>query len=458
MGSRRTGGGSRGIWLVTVDRPADTGSGDYGRSRAAAVVAILTGLTIISAIDRQVLAVLVEDVKRALDITDVQFGLVIGPIFILTYNFCLLPLGFLLDRYNRKRLLIAAVTLWTTLTFCSAFVTSFEQLAVLRVGVAIGEAMLGPAGVSLLGDIFAKRSRAAPTAVFLTGSAVGYSGSAFFAAAALQMAGALHAGTSWLAGVEPWRLTFIGVAVPGLIAGLLMLVLGREPPRGGDAAGAGSVLETLGAHLRRAWPHYGTAALGSGLLQLIGLSIGIWGPAHFIRTYHLTAVSAGYLLGGVSVAASLAGSLALPVVMRARKTAVDATTAYFEVLAVTAIFIAPLIAFGAMATALPLCIGCFGAALFLLAFNFQLPAQIAQLHAPSHLRAKIMSGMLFVLFLIAGGIGPVLVPIVAARFGARSGGLGASLSAISLGAGGLAFLVFACRSYAVRRSQRGLAA
>ena len=58
---------------------------------------------IFSFIDRMILSLLVEPMKRDLVLTDTQFSLLQGFAFALLYTFAGLPLGRLLDRTKRVR-------------------------------------------------------------------------------------------------------------------------------------------------------------------------------------------------------------------------------------------------------------------------------------------------------------------------------------------------------------------
>src|SRR3546814_2964189 len=60
-----------------------------------------------------------------------------------------LPMGWLVDRANRTRLILIGVLCWTAATITTAFAHDFEAVAALRVGVALAEAVLFPAAISM---------------------------------------------------------------------------------------------------------------------------------------------------------------------------------------------------------------------------------------------------------------------------------------------------------------------
>src|SRR3546814_19058092 len=88
-----------------------------------------------------------------------------------------------------------------------------------RIGLAAAEAGAGPAGMSLLTEIFPKERRTTVISVMLAANAVGLSGG-------LALAG-------WLSHWYGWRAVFLIVGLPGIAIGLLVYLLAAEPRRRG---------------------------------------------------------------------------------------------------------------------------------------------------------------------------------------------------------------------------------
>ena len=65
-----------------------------------------------------------------------------------------LPAGVLVDRYPRRLVVAAGAALWSGMTLLCGFAQTFAHLLVLRMGVGLGEATLGPSAVSLLSDAY----------------------------------------------------------------------------------------------------------------------------------------------------------------------------------------------------------------------------------------------------------------------------------------------------------------
>src|SRR3546814_11663534 len=92
-----------------------------------------------SYLDRLILGLLVEPIKHSFHATDIQIGLLFGATFGVVYALAGIPIGFIVDRGNRKWLIVCGLTAWSLLTISAGFATALQWLFVCRIGVAIGE-------------------------------------------------------------------------------------------------------------------------------------------------------------------------------------------------------------------------------------------------------------------------------------------------------------------------------
>ena len=79
-------------------------------------------------IDRYILNLLVEPMKRDLGISDTQVSLLLGLSFALFYATLGIPLGRLADTKNRKNLIAVGVALWSFATAVSGVFTLTSSL------------------------------------------------------------------------------------------------------------------------------------------------------------------------------------------------------------------------------------------------------------------------------------------------------------------------------------------
>ena len=127
------------------------------------------------------------------------------------------PIGFLVDRWNRPRLLAIGVAVWSLATVSTGLARSYDQLQAARALVGVGGAAFTLVALTMLMDLFPRRVRARALALFFLAVPVGaYLGLSVGAA---------------LARVTSWQTAFLAVGAPGLALALLALTL-RDPLRG----------------------------------------------------------------------------------------------------------------------------------------------------------------------------------------------------------------------------------
>ena len=144
-----------------------------GLFRAWYAVSVLSLAAVMSYIDRSILGMFVEPIRRDLSVSDVQISLLQGLSFAVCYSIAGIPLARLADRHNRIRLIVCGILVWSVMTAACGMAASFVELFVARMGVGIGEAVLIPATISLLPDIFPRRYLGRANAVFTVGAGLG---------------------------------------------------------------------------------------------------------------------------------------------------------------------------------------------------------------------------------------------------------------------------------------------
>jgi MFS family permease len=215
------------------ERPAGTGQDTLppvGGAYARYVLFVLVVVCMVNFIDRQILSILAEDIKRDLGLSDADLGFLYGTAFAVFYALFGIPLGRLADNWVRVRLLAIGLAVWSGMTALSGLSGNFLQLGAARVGVGIGEASAGPSAYSMLSDWFPKRQRATALAVYSAGLYLGGGASLFIGAVVVQAwNGAYPAGGPF--GLVGWQAAFLAVGLPGLLLALLVSTL-KEPIRG----------------------------------------------------------------------------------------------------------------------------------------------------------------------------------------------------------------------------------
>lgn len=256
-------------------------------------ILMLVGLS--NYMDRLSISILQVPIKADLGLSDTQLGAITGLSFSLVYTLAAIPIARLADRRSPKQIIVICLIVWNVLTMLCGVAGSFLALAVLRMGVAIGEAGCGPTTQALLANYFPPHQRGRAIAlwqmVFPLGSLIGIFGSGLLSAAL------------------GWRMTFFILGGIGMLTVPLVAFFLKEPrrpeptprPEAGPGAGSGT-LQALGEILsQRAY----RLLLAAGFLAAIPLNAVLnWNAPFYGRTFSLPITEVSYI---VAVTAGVGG-------------------------------------------------------------------------------------------------------------------------------------------------------
>jgi MFS family permease len=246
----------------------------YSNRYLVALVALLMLVSIVNAADKELLAPMAEAVRVDLHMNDIQLGMVRSAVFLaaLIGQFLWGPLS---DRWVRKNIIVIGTLIWSSITWLTAFVVSFPQLLFTRAGMSFAEGCFNPSSYSLLTDTFPRQRHGLVLGLMSLTYPVG-------TAAALVVAS--------LVGTHHWRQPFLYYGIAGVLLGMLVWILVREPKRGAteeavEASEGAYVGRFSFAEFRRvlAIP---TVLLGFGLdtcQATINWSIAFWAPTYLVR-------------------------------------------------------------------------------------------------------------------------------------------------------------------------------
>lgn len=263
-----------------------------------ALLALLVGGYASIFLGRQIMAVMIEPIKQEFGASDTAMGLISGLAFAGIYALMGLPAGRLADRHRRVKLLALSAALWAFATLLCGFAVSFYMLVIARMLVAITEAPVTPASLSLIADLYPPRNRslaiscftAAPTISAIVGLSIG----------------------AWVIDHYGWRSGFYIVATPPLLISMLLALTVKEPPRGLYDA----VQQRPAANLR-IWQSarqllsnqpYRKLVAACALFSFSGFAFAMWNTPFLIRSHGLSLQNAGILAGVVTgISAALGG-------------------------------------------------------------------------------------------------------------------------------------------------------
>jgi MFS family permease len=189
--------------------------------KTKSILGFLMLLNILNIVDRNLLSSFGPQIVEDLQLTDSQFGLLTGIIFVVFYAVMGLFMGGLVDRFHRPRIIAAGLVIWSALTAFSGITKSFAQLAVARLLVGVGESSLTPASLSMLSDLFPQRKRGMAAGIYYLGVPLGAGGS-------FIVAGLLGPSLGW-------RNCFLLLGALGIVLAIPLFFM-RDPKRGAQDA------------------------------------------------------------------------------------------------------------------------------------------------------------------------------------------------------------------------------
>lgn len=296
--------------LAAAPSTPDSLTTDYG-ARRWYLLGLLAMINLMGAIDRVVVSVISEPLKAEFSLSDKQLGLMSGLAYTASFALAVLPMGWLVDRINRRLLLTVTVTIWSGLTACCATASNFATLFVLRMGIGAGEAPIIPSSMSLIADTFPAKRRNTAISLFLTSAGLGM---------LIQfMVG------GWLLHNFGWRAVFLVAGGPGLIIAALLLFTIREPARG-----TYDPKQSDGRPLSHSAPGVFDAVrriAGDGVLLLclpaIAVTTGVvssmilWGTSFLVRVHGLSVGQASVWMGmGFGICMTIGSLIAGPIADR----------------------------------------------------------------------------------------------------------------------------------------------
>lgn len=249
------------------------------------VVFVLALLYFFYMLDRSAITITQEMIKQEFGLSDTQLGMLTGTLYGVSYALAGIPLGWAVDRANRRNLLAGILAIWSTLTVLSGLCSNMIQLALARIGVGAAEAGGSPAALSILSDLFPPERRGTVSGLFYAGASVG------------GIVSFLVGG--WIAQEFGWRAVFIAFGTPGLLLAAALLLTVREPVRkearpARIAGGPGLLGQTL-AVLR--FPGLAALYAATALYMLSVAGAGTWTVPYLSRTFHLDMATIGLVMG-----------------------------------------------------------------------------------------------------------------------------------------------------------------
>jgi MFS family permease len=267
------------------------------KGTALFALAVLFLMNLLNYVDRYVFASVGPAITRDLKLSKYQFGVLVSS-FMVVYTIVSPVVGWLGDRYNRRRLLAFGVGLWSLATVGTAFAVNFNQMFIARSLLGVGEASYGVIAPALLADLFDVRLRGRVIALFML---------------ALPIGGALGYGIGgWVESHWDWQHAFLWVGAPGILVALAGLAIhdpGRGASEGGEPAGK-SERPRLHDYLMlfRTQSYFYNVA-GMAAVTFVSGAYANYAPSFYSEVRGMKLHEANYWIGGLTAGAGLVGIL-----------------------------------------------------------------------------------------------------------------------------------------------------
>ena len=422
---------------------ADGPPPDYRPARYWYVTGVLMLAYMVSYVDRSILTLLVEPIRRDMGFSDIQISLLHGLAFALFYSLMGFPIGRIADRRHRVGIIAIGIAVWSVMTAVCGVARNFVQFFLARVGVGVGEAALNPAAYSILADYFPREKLSRGLSTYVMGTYMGFGVSYLVGAWVLGVVQDMPDFEIPLLGrFYSWQMAFFLVAAPGILLLLLLMTI-REPYRRDrlykDGPGAKSVpLREFLAFVNTNRRTFLCHAAGYGCLGVLVNGMALWTPTFLVRTYGWGMVDAGVAYGAILLVFGAGGIycggwLADHLQARGQRTATFRTAAICAVFAILPASLFPLAKTPSTALLVltPM--------VFLSAAPWGVAVASIQQITPNELRGQVSALMyLFPVNLIGIGMGPTAVALITERGFGNPGDLRYSMAIVGCVAGVMA--------------------
>ena len=440
---------------TAADRAPATRKGFSGAYRGYAL-GLLLSIYVLNCLDRQVINILAEPIKRDLRLADWQVGIMSGVSFALIYTLLAVPIARQAEHRHRPMIIAGALAVWCGFTALCGVTQTYIQLCLCRFGVGVGEAGCTPPALSLISDYFPKEQRATALGIYAVGAPLGV------------LTGMGFGGL--IADAYGWRMAFLIAGAPGLVlAGLVVATLKETRPAiaaqlaAAQAALRPTVRETvallaskqtfwmlaLAAGFKMVFTDGQAPFLASFFLRSHPHEVAALAAAFHLRPVGFLGMSLGLINGVMGVLSGLVGGLIADraaardvryVVVAPAAAMLIATPAYIAALYVDSVPVA------------------FGFLMLQCATNvFWAGPVYSSVHGvtPPSMRATATAVLIFVINMLGTGVGPMLIGGLSDVF---SGVLGQGPAAGLRSALGVASVVSLAGVYFYWRASRSIVA
>ena len=262
---------------------------EAGGRRAHYVLIVCSLLYMVNYMDRWVLAAVLQPMKVALGLSDMQAGSLQTMFFVGMAAFSL-PVAHLVDRWSRRKAVGLMALVWSAFTFITGLGRSYLGVLLPRIMVGVGESAFAAGGTAWITGVYPPALRGRVMGVFYLITPLGGMAGFILGGLISQRMGA-------------WYYPFFVFAIPGAVLGTVALFLRdyqtvlQVDDRGNSTGFAASIAGLLRIPTLR-WLY-----VGFGLKSLMNYTLPAWLPAYFMRSQGVAEDQAGLATGVIALMA-----------------------------------------------------------------------------------------------------------------------------------------------------------
>lgn len=270
-------------------------------------LAVIVIVTLTASVNRQVVGLIAQSVKTTFDLSDTQMGGMFSLAGVLVAIIAPL-LGQLTDRFDRHRMLLASIAIWSIATAGYGVAGSLFVLALSFAFLAGAETILVPVCNSLISDRFRDEARINANLIYFAAGGLTTGVGTYVGGLLLHGSGVILPSLAqhWPAASE-WRLAMIAAAIVGLPLMLVVMLMGRDQRQ--QSALPVTDLSDLQAYLQEHWRTLVFFNLSNAGYFIAATTIMGWMPIYLVRQFGLTPAELGMRLGTVIGIADVLGVL-----------------------------------------------------------------------------------------------------------------------------------------------------
>jgi len=257
---------------------------------------MLFPVALLNYLDRMMVATMRASIRADIPTiaNDAEFGFLMA-LFMWVYAGLSPVGGYLADRFNRRRMVILSLFVWSVMTWLTGYVQTFQQMAWVRALMGVSEAFYMPAALALIADFHPGPTRSRAIGIHMCGIYAG------------QTLGGLG---GWIADSSSWRNAFYWFGAAGVLYAVLLMVFLKDRgtmARSTDRDEPSTVRNTL----------RGLLGVGGFLILVVyftlpamaGWAVKNWLPTHLASAFNLKQGPAGMSATGYVTIAAFAGAL-----------------------------------------------------------------------------------------------------------------------------------------------------